>query len=139
MAIVLKTIRGKISRGFESSIFRQKTMTSDYWKKLYYKKKNEAIQKLGGKCVKCGEEENLEFDHIDPATKKFSITNLIRQNITGELAKCQLLCKKCHQDKTGRTSHGKRRMYNNGCRCDKCSEANRVYSREYQRHIRQVV
>ena len=28
------------------------------------------IERLGGKCVKCGTTENLQFDHIDPNTKK---------------------------------------------------------------------
>jgi len=28
-------------------------------------------------------------------------------------------------------NHGTRGRYNHGCRCDKCSEANRIYSREY--------
>lgn len=31
------------------------------------------IEMLGGKCVRCGAAEGLEFDHIDPATKRFAI------------------------------------------------------------------
>lgn len=42
----------------------------------YHKRRAEAIRKLGGKCVKCGSEENLEIDHIDPTTKSFEISKL---------------------------------------------------------------
>jgi len=29
---------------------------------------------LGGRCVRCGATEDLEFDHIDPSTKRFTIS-----------------------------------------------------------------
>jgi hypothetical protein len=29
---------------------------------------------LGGRCVRCGANEDLEFDHIDPSTKVFAVT-----------------------------------------------------------------
>ena len=29
---------------------------------------------LGGKCERCDETENLEFDHIDPESKEFNIS-----------------------------------------------------------------
>jgi len=44
----------------------------------------------GGKCVKCGSQENLEFDHIIPVSKGGATTY---RNI-------QLLCKKCNVEKT---------------------------------------
>ena len=39
----------------------------------YYKRRNQAIAKLGGQCVYCGAINKLEFDHIDPATKDPSL------------------------------------------------------------------
>lgn len=44
----------------------------------------------GGRCVKCGSQENLEFDHIIPVSKGGATTY---RNI-------QLLCKKCNLEKT---------------------------------------
>lgn len=61
---------------------------------------------LGDECAECGATENLEFDHIDPATKRFSIAARIRDTsvalLTEEVKKCQLLCPPCHRTKSTR-------------------------------------
>jgi 5-methylcytosine-specific restriction endonuclease McrA len=46
-------------------------------------------QRDGGRCVKCGSQENLEYDHIIPVSKGGSNT---ARNI-------QLLCEKCNRTK----------------------------------------
>ena len=75
----------------------------EYSKKYYRRKMDEYIKLLGGKCVKCQETSNLEFDHIDPKTKEFSIgkmKGISQTRMKAELIKCQLLCRSCHLEKT---------------------------------------
>lgn len=62
-----------------------------------------ARNSLGGRCAVCGSEEELEFDHIDRATKLFAIGAMWQMSwsmLTAELAKCQLLCKEHHLEKS---------------------------------------
>ena len=66
-------------------------------------RKKECIEILGGKCVGCGTTENLQFDHISPSEKSFSIgarLGLSMKKLHEELKKCQLLCVECHLNKT---------------------------------------
>ena len=58
-------------------------------------------------CVRCGiaDIRLLEFDHIDPSTKSFSIargltSTLSWDKILAEISKCQILCANCHKLKT---------------------------------------
>lgn len=65
------------------------------------------IEKLGGKCVECGSAKALEFDHIDPSTKSFNIAagyTKPKEVLLAEVAKCQLLCNKCHIEKSKKDS-----------------------------------
>lgn len=60
---------------------------------------------LGGVCVVCGTEKDLEFDHVDPQSKEYSISEGIAKHFAWnklvlELDKCQLLCKVHHWEKT---------------------------------------
>jgi hypothetical protein len=97
---------------------------------------------LGGVCVQCGSAQNLQFDHIDPATKSFIIaTNLLRRLdiLLREVEKCQLLCVQCHLGKTASErskhtpqGHGVINTYNKGCRCAQCREANTLWHRTYK-------
>ena len=109
-------------------------MSSEMYKKTWLQKRKElATRKLGGKCKDCGSSERLEFDHIDPGSKLFSIGGGLgnsSKRLSEELEKCQLLCHTCHWDKTRRQrgldpkQHGTTNMYINGkCRCDKCKAA----------------
>lgn len=110
-------------------------------KKLYrIKYKQWAIDRLGGHCVKCGTTEKLEFDHVNPSTKSFTIVAQIsasKEKLKAELEKCQLLCNKCHWDKTridnnyNQLNHGDVGMYTNKkCRCGECRTAWAVYFKQ---------
>lgn len=69
----------------------------------YAQRLAEARRILGGKCRACGTTENLQFDHIDPRQKLYAISKMLmwaKARWLKELEKCQLLCRKHHDDKT---------------------------------------
>jgi hypothetical protein len=108
-----------------------------------------AIERLGSQCVRCESTENLQFDHVDPRTKSFNISQQATHSLEAlaqELEKCQLLCRECHLAKTlgdkGQRSavgtHGTRSAYRH-CgppKCDECrrahAEAHRIWRRGRQ-------
>lgn len=114
-----------------------------YVDKRYYQRKQAAIAQLGGKCVRCGSIENLQFDHVDPQTKSFVIARKLagvsEKRLQEELLKCQLLCRSCHDLKTpgdvgkkvAKGTHGTSSSYRY-CRCDLRRAANAARSREYK-------
>ena len=64
-----------------------------------------AVDYCGGKCIKCGYDKYigaLEFHHVDPTKKDFSIGgggHTRKWEITKkELDKCLLLCSNCHKE-----------------------------------------
>ena len=63
----------------------------------------ELIATLGGHCARCDATADLQFDHIDPTTKRFAIASGLdkpRAELLAEVAKCQLLCGSHHLEKT---------------------------------------
>jgi len=104
-----------------------------------------AFELLGDKCVKCGSTDNLEFDHIDPTTKHYCISEILAfrmEKLLAELSKCQLLCTDCHREKTSNWHktyfahnrnfsphvHGTARTYHElKCHCEPCQLAKRLY------------
>lgn len=75
----------------------------EYSRNYYHRRKNEYLKLLGGKCVRCGATENLQFDHIDRKTKLFTLGRLLSKTKAAaleELKKCQILCFWCHVDKS---------------------------------------
>ncbi len=80
------------------------TQMNIYMKNRWAKRKAAAIEKLGGKCVRCEATENLEFDHIDPKTKVMTVARASSRSeefFWAEVAKCQLLCMGHHLIKSG--------------------------------------
>ena len=60
-------------------------------------------QLRGGACIKCGYNKcikALEFHHIDPAQKDFTISNdhFKLKDAVEESKKCVLLCSNCHKE-----------------------------------------
>lgn len=70
-------------------------------KKQKYKLK--MIEYKGGKCERCGYNKNisaLDFHHIDPSTKKFTLSDTHHSwdETKKELDKCILVCANCHRE-----------------------------------------
>jgi hypothetical protein len=67
--------------------------------------KEECRKTLGAKCVICGYDKcqnALHFHHLDPKTKKFTISDAFArktyptEEIEAEIKKCILVCANCH-------------------------------------------
>jgi hypothetical protein len=77
-------------------------------RKLKNKLRSQMLEYLSDKsCLNCGisDVRVLDFDHIDPLTKSFSIARAIADitswdKILIEIDKCQILCANCHKIKT---------------------------------------
>lgn len=115
----------------------------DYMLSRFRRRKLAAIAQLGGCCVRCGgtDTEDLQFDHIDPSSKEFSVGRALagvsEAKLQAELVKCQLLCQDCHTVKTvetdlgrtlGKGSHGSEAAYRycGPPKCGTCRAARRA-------------
>lgn len=116
-----------------------------YMLKRYHERRNKALELLGEVCKKCGE-QGEEFDHIDRSTKSFDIGkkwNVSEEKYFEEIAKCQLLCKKCHLEKSFESKdfsgHGKSKCgtstkyIRHKCRCHSCVEAYKKASKRWKK------
>lgn len=76
---------------------------NEYMKSRWMKRRSLAIAHLGGRCVRCGTIDNLEFDHINADSKIMTIAKASSRSDSffwDEINKCQLLCTSCHKRKT---------------------------------------
>jgi len=75
-----------------------------YVKNFRDKKKQKAVELLGGKCEICGYDKHykvFEFHHKDPPQKDFAISSKTSwgfERIKEEILKCALLCPNCHRE-----------------------------------------
>ena len=100
-----------------------------------------AVDLLGGCCSSCGDIDGLDFDHIDPATKAFDISAGIRdgygrERLQAELRKCQLLCRRCHSEKTlahRQVPHGGGAAGRRRCKCGPCKTRKAEYMKQYMK------
>jgi len=67
--------------------------------------KRRLVEAGGGACALCGYDEHvaaLHFHHLDPAEKRFALSNkggtLAFEKIRAEAEKCILLCANCHAE-----------------------------------------
>lgn len=113
----------------------------EYFNNRRRNRRQKFIDLLGGKCERCGSEENLHFDHKNPKEKEFRIADRLDapENVLHkEVKKCRLLCSKCHRIKTRENNehgqptarHGTIWYYKRyKCRCNECRDAMSTYNR----------
>ncbi len=110
-------------------------------------KRRDKWRAANGPCAHCGSWDDLQVDHIDPATKhealkrprgkRRSIWSFSATDLERELMLCQALCESCHLLKTAherrpQPRHGTIGEYtNHHCRCVECRAANAATQRRY--------
>ena len=118
--------------------FDRKAYLRDY-QRDWVKRRRESWVAANGPCAKCGSGEALEVDHVDPSTKLCNpgaIWSRRAEFRELELAKCQVLCKRCHKVKTKALQQamakpcGTWQAYTRGCHCRPCTDAEAMYARE---------
>src|SRR5580704_3746710 len=113
-----------------------------YMKAWYARRRAVAIEKLASKCIRCGSIENLQFDHVNPATKLMAVSKMWTASevrFQAELAKCQLLCEDCHKEKTLSeisVPHGGGVSGKKNCPCRPCKQIKAQYMKRYNRERR---
>lgn len=76
-----------------------------YQREWLRRRRAEWIASQGGACARCGRTDWLEVDHIDPTTKvDHRVWSWSEERRVPELAKCQVLCKRCHGIKARRVA-----------------------------------
>jgi hypothetical protein len=98
-----------------------------------------------GPCVRCGSMKDLEVHHKDRESKlrrsDHWCWNWTEERRNKELAKCEVLCSRCHKLETKRQlGWGKcgARGYQNGCRCEVCTKAHAARCLDWLRRKRAV-
>lgn len=120
--------------------YKDKSAQLEYQRKWIANRRAKYIAIHGGQCAKCGGDQDLEFDHIDPEKKvDHRIWSWSEERIQGELLKCQLLCSVCHKEKSieemayPERRHGTNLMYlKERCRCDSCRAAHAEVNSAYR-------
>lgn len=114
---------------------------AEYMKERYFKRRLQAIELLGSKCVDCESLEFLEFDHADASAKEFNIAKRLASSpwpkILSELEKCVLRCNECHTAKSvkydlGSVEHGEGLTGKRNCYCELCSPLKKEYNKNWK-------
>lgn len=71
------------------------------YQRLWMKNRRQKWLKEHGPCVRCGSWDDLNIDHKDGDEKNsHKIWSWAKKRFDEEIAKCQVLCRKCHDIKT---------------------------------------
>lgn len=103
------------------------------------KARREAWLSENGPCVQCSSWLELQVHHRDKATKvSHNVWSWRQERRIEELAKCDVLCKKCHTELHAlerRKEHGSK-GYRRGCRCPICRAYKSASSQHRARALR---
>lgn len=89
--------------------FKDPDLRRAYQAEWLRSRRDRGISVLGGACARCGSTDDLEVDHVDPASKDPRLRSATGtgtlwswswERVLAELKKCQLLCRKHHLEKT---------------------------------------
>ena len=107
----------------------------DYMRDYARRRRQKALDYLGGVCVRCGTTSNLEIDHVERKNKVYEIRELLYKpwkKQLPELDKCQILCATHHREKTSQENRGFTHGTMYGwmkvkCECSECLTAKRTW------------
>lgn len=88
----------KLKNNIENKITRSQSVVS--WRK---RTKQRLVEYKGGKCECCGYNrciEALEFHHLNPSEKDFTISGTSKafETLKKEVDKCIMVCSNCHKE-----------------------------------------
>lgn len=123
----------------------------EYMANRYHQTRKRILDRLGGKCVRCGTSEGpLHLDHKDASKKTMRASDLHSvndQKFENELKNLQILCSECHKNKTknswdygsnvNRPTHGSYWFYRKyRCRCPACVKAYTEKQKEWRQDLK---
>jgi hypothetical protein len=122
---------------------QRRAYSREYTKRYIANLRAAWIAEQGDKCNYCATTQGpFDIDHINRALKTHKVTRLWFMNKAtrdAELAKCQVLCKPCHKQKTRyermihNPEHGTSAMYQQRkCRCAECKAWKAEQGRQYR-------
>lgn len=124
------------------SMYKSKEQQNQY-QRQWVAARRAAWFQANGPCVRCSSWDDLELHHKDPTTKvASSIWSWSAKRVADEVAKCEVLCNKCHKKETKQQKarpvvHGTASAYrNHECRCDKCRQAKSAENKKRIRHTK---
>ncbi len=92
-------------RGYKKREFSWSGSNESYGREYQAKNRDQAIEALGGKCVRCGMSDSrcLQFDHINGGgtqdnknTSAYARYKFIKENVAEAKKKFQILCANCN-------------------------------------------
>lgn len=117
----------------------------NYMRERKRRKRKEIEERFGGKCSRCGSKKGpFHLDHKDKKKKTMRASDLHSVNekrFEQEMTNLQLLCEKCHRDKTHeawdystpKPRHGTYWMARRyGCKCPACTKAYKEKQKEWR-------
>jgi hypothetical protein len=119
----------------------------EYMANRYHQKRKEVIDRLGGRCIRCGSTEGpFHLDHKNASKKTMRASDLHSVNdkrFESELKNLQVLCEDCYHIKsfenwdyskrTPKVTHGSYWFYRKyRCRCPACVKAYTEKQKEWR-------